>query len=115
MVNCRCVGVYFIPLCIIIYTYSRIAWTAYKGKLQRTPSTLPGLRPRQITETQRKQQIKSAKTSFCFVLGWLWAWTPYAVLSLIGIFGYYDYLTSMAYHLCSMLAKTSVVYTPISR
>ena len=58
--------------------------------------------------------MKSAKISFFVVVGWALAWTPFTIVSLLGIFGAYSYLTPAACHFPAIFAKTASVYNPIS-
>ncbi|GAV01297.1 hypothetical protein RvY_12034 [Ramazzottius varieornatus] len=112
-IGSMCIGVYFVPLLLIIYAYGRIMWITHKETCQRRATVDQGLRLRLATGRRRQTQVESARTIFYFVVGWLWAWTPYAVVAVMAISGAHSYLTPMAYHLPSMLAKTSAVYNPL--
>lgn len=63
---------------------------------------------------KRKQtDVKTAQIILMLALLYFTAWTPYAVVSLIGQFGPEDILTPMATTVPAFLAKTAVLFDPI--
>lgn len=67
-----------------------------------------------VSVPSRKVHIELviAKIVMSLVFLWLLAWTPYAIVSLIGISGHGDLLTPMATIIPALFAKTSACINP---
>ncbi|XP_068216440.1 rhodopsin-like [Palaemon carinicauda] len=59
-----------------------------------------------------KRETQLAKVVFTSVFFWVLAWTPYAVVSLLGLFSWHSLLTPLATMLPALFAKMSTVYNP---
>ena len=58
-------------------------------------------------------EIRIAKVSITNVTLWLMAWTPFAVVALIGNWGDVSLITPISSTLPSALAKTACAYNPM--
>lgn len=57
--------------------------------------------------------MRIAKVAITNVLIWAFAWTPYAVVVLIGCFGNRSLVTPLVCQLPSMFAKTACCFNPL--
>lgn len=61
----------------------------------------------------KKKIIILKKFSFLsFFPQWMFAWTPYCIVSLIGIFGYADNITPLGSMIPAIMAKTAACIDP---
>ncbi|EDO27604.1 predicted protein, partial [Nematostella vectensis] len=65
------------------------------------------------TQQTLAAERKTAWMSFIMVLAFLFAWVPYAVVSLYASFGGVTTIPKLMSTLPAMLAKTSACYNPI--
>ncbi|XP_042858828.1 lateral eye opsin-like [Penaeus japonicus] len=63
------------------------------------------------TNLQRRE-AQLARVVFTSVFFWALAWTPYAVVSMLGVFSWHNALTPLATMLPALFAKLSTVYNP---
>ena len=66
-----------------------------------------------LNQTKRQVEVKTAKTILGIVLLFCLSWMPYAIVSLIGVFGGQDYITPATSVIPGILAKCSTIYNPI--
>nr|QYF06610.1 rhabdomeric opsin [Macrobiotus pallari] len=66
-------------------------------------------------EKAHKREVKTAKIAAVIIGCWCIAWTPYAVVALIGIGTDGSYLTPIASQLPALFAKSAAVYNPIGK
>nr|QYF06590.1 rhabdomeric opsin [Acutuncus antarcticus] len=59
-----------------------------------------------------RREIVAAKGTFIVVMCWTIAWTPYAVVALLGFASYTSLLTPLVAQLPAVFAKTAAVYNP---
>ena len=57
--------------------------------------------------------MKIAKVAITNVCLWAGIWTPYAVVAMLPVFGYRDFLTPLVCQVPSFAAKTASVLNPI--
>ena len=57
--------------------------------------------------------MKIAKVAITNVCLWAGIWTPYAVVAMLPVFGYRDFLTPLAAQIPSFMAKTASCLNPI--
>ena len=57
--------------------------------------------------------MRIAKVAITNVLIWAFAWTPYAVICLIGCFGNRSLITPLVCQLPSFFAKTACCFNPL--
>lgn len=109
--------VYFMPLSVIIYSYSKIVMAVNKHeKTLRNQARKMNVASIKANVDQKKERadIRLAKISFMTVALWFLAWTPYLIIAWYGILSEKaDRLTPLASIWGSVFAKTASVYNPI--
>ncbi|XP_047490946.1 rhodopsin-like [Penaeus chinensis] len=103
------VGAYLLPLAIITICYGRIfsSVSRHDQKVARE-NDLGDLSS--VNFHRRETQL--ARVVIISVWFWAMAWTPYAVISLMGILSWRENLTPLASMLPALFAKLSTVYNP---
>ena len=96
-----CIAAYLLPLTVIAYCYIHILRVVIKAR-----NSIQSSRDRNKTE------IKLAGVIVGIVALWIIAWTPYTVVSVIGIFGYEHHLTMLSSMIPAICAKTSACINP---
>lgn len=92
---------YVLPLSIIIYCYFYILRIVVSAdKLQSS-------------KDKNKVEMKVALVVIGIVGLWFLAWTPYAVVALLGISNNHDYLTPLGSMIPAVFCKTSAVMNPL--
>ncbi|XP_050693387.1 rhodopsin-like [Eriocheir sinensis] len=102
---------YALPLVVICYCYFYIV-TSIK---RHDKDILGHQRVQGETVKYRNLQSREAQLSrvvFISVFFWALAWTPYAVVSLLGVTSWHSVLTPLATALPALFAKLSTVYNP---
>ncbi len=107
------IGAFCVPMGIIAYSYIGIIFVVKKSRLAFNESKTDS----QGTsfskfQSQRSNEIKLAKIAFCLITLWVVSWSPYAIVSLIGIFYDQSVLTPTASMLPALFAKTSSFLNP---
>nr|QYF06591.1 rhabdomeric opsin [Acutuncus antarcticus] len=121
-----CIGAYAAPLLLIAMAYAHITWKVhiYSRRFQNNNSSVQFSSASQQKETEKKpkkmsrsmkREISTAKITFLVVMCWTIAWTPYAMVALIGIAGYSSALSPLAAQLPALFAKTAAVYNPFGK
>ena len=115
-------GGFVLPLLIIIICYTSIYITvrSHQKTFRNTDKMRVHKMPRSKMIHGRRQnskhnpdiEYKTAKTSLLAVLFYCIAWTPYAVVSLVGEFGNSSSLTPLISTLPCLFAKMSTLYNP---
>nr|QYF06599.1 rhabdomeric opsin [Echiniscus sp.] len=120
------VGAYFVPLTTVIVCYVLIIATvrrserkfAHKSRdLQRSDSTGAGSindGSLQKERAKQKKETQIAKVIFVVIVCWATSWTPYLVISFMGIFFWKEALTPWTSQAPALFAKTGSVYNPVS-
>ena len=62
---------------------------------------------------QESMEVQVTKVAFSNVLLWFLAWTPYAIVCLIGSFGNRELVTPMVSQIPAFLAKLSSAINPV--
>ncbi|XP_032220955.2 melanopsin isoform X2 [Nematostella vectensis] len=101
---------FFLPIVIMIACFSSIYFTV--RKLTRDSMRRWGASSDSTQQTLAAER-KTAWMSFIMVLAFLFAWVPYAVVSLYASFGGVTTIPKLMSTLPAMLAKTSACYNPI--
>lgn len=112
------VGVYVVPLFIIICCYVFIIWEVHvhAKKFKKAANKLKaGANKSNEDHSKQKKEVKTAKIAAIIIACWVIAWTPYSVVSLIGIATDATLLTPLASQLPAVFAKTAAVYNPIGK
>ncbi|ETN63380.1 ultraviolet-sensitive opsin [Anopheles darlingi] len=97
--------VYFVcawvlPLVIISYCYARILLAVVNANSI------------QSNKTKNKTEVKLAGVVVGIIGLWFIAWTPYAVVAMLGVFGYEHYLTPLNSMLPAVFAKIAASIDP---
>lgn len=58
-------------------------------------------------------EIRIAKIAIVNITLWIFAWTPFTIVSILGTWGDPSYVTALLSELPIVCAKTSAVYNPI--
>ncbi|XP_028394341.1 visual pigment-like receptor peropsin [Dendronephthya gigantea] len=97
------------PVAAIAFSYGKIFFIV--RRIYLNADTMWG-HDAQATKESYEAQVKTAKQLLLMIAGFMFAWTPYAVMSFIVVFfggqipfGYHEYP--------SLFAKTSNIYNPI--
>jgi hypothetical protein len=106
-----CIGAFATPLLLITAAYSIIICKVYLHS-----KSLKALHPPTNNEfrfsSKMRREIRTAKVTFIVVVCWTIAWTPYAVVALLGIASYTSVLTPLVGQFPALFAKTAAVYNP---
>nr|QYF06595.1 rhabdomeric opsin [Paramacrobiotus richtersi] len=108
-------GAYVAPLLTIIVSYVLIIWEVYRHAKQFKQAANRTANKNKANEEQVKQkkEIKTAKIAAVIITCWVLAWTPYAIVALLGIATNGSLLTPIASQLPALFCKTAAVYNPI--
>ena len=110
------VVMYVIPVFIIISCYYFIVQAVFhhEDELRQQAKKMNVTSLRSNSDQQAvSAEIRIAKIAIMNVTLWLMAWTPFAVVSLIGTWGNTALITPLVCELPVILSKTSCVYNPI--
>nr|QYF06612.1 rhabdomeric opsin [Macrobiotus joannae] len=109
-------GAYVAPLSAITICYLFIVWEvfAHSRKFKKAATKLKVTDKKGNEEVKsHKKEVKTAKIAAIIIGCWSAAWTPYAVVALMGIATDGSYLTPIASQLPALFAKSAAVYNPI--
>ncbi|XP_026808077.1 opsin, ultraviolet-sensitive-like [Rhopalosiphum maidis] len=106
---------YVIPMSFIIYFYSQIVCHVFNHEKalreQAKKMNVESLRSNQDANAQSAEvRIAKAAITICFLF--VAAWTPYAIVAMIGAFGDQSLLTPIASMLPAVFAKTVACFDP---
>lgn len=107
---CLFVFFYFGPLVIILYCYTLVFLNM--RYMTRNAEKLWGANAAATVETIQASW-KMAKIALVMVIGFFFAWTPYAAVSFYAAFGFAEDIPTLLAAFPSLLAKTSNFYNPI--
>ncbi|XP_051897011.1 opsin 4xb [Pristis pectinata] len=108
-----CCFVFFVPLLVISYCYI-FMFKAVKSRC-RDIEKMGGHR-RSIYASQQQtlhNEWKLAKIAFVAIIVFIFSWSPYACVALIGCAGYGEILTPYSKSIPALLAKVSAICNPI--
>ncbi|XP_028283866.1 opsin 7, group member a [Parambassis ranga] len=97
---------YILPCCIIVASYTGILLTVHASR-----KTMEQHASRQ-THTSSIHAI-IVKLSVAVCIGFVAAWSPYAVVSMWAAFGHIEAIPPLAFAIPAMFAKSSTIYNPI--
>ncbi|KAE8290862.1 Opsin-5 G-protein coupled receptor 136 [Larimichthys crocea] len=97
---------YILPCCVIIASYA--------GILVKVHASRRNMEQHATRRTHMSSiQKVIVKLSVAVCIGFLAAWSPYAVVSMWAAFGHIDNIPPMAFAMPAMFAKSSTIYNPI--
>lgn len=101
-----------IPIAIIIYSYWGIIKAVGKSErnLRRIEDSTHAVKDK--GKSGSKEEIAIAKTAAMLISLWLVSWTPYAVIALMGAFGYGDMIDPSWSMIPALTAKTAATLDP---
>uniref|UniRef100_A0A0P4WEW1 G-protein coupled receptors family 1 profile domain-containing protein n=2 Tax=Scylla olivacea TaxID=85551 RepID=A0A0P4WEW1_SCYOL len=104
---------YALPLGVISYCYFYIMSSVKQHDKdilghQRVQGEVQAVKYRNL----HRREAQLSRVVLTSVFFWALAWTPYAVVSLLGVSSWYSLLTPMATALPALFAKLSTVYNP---
>ena len=110
------IAVYVIPVIIIASCYYFIVQAVFhhEDELRQQAKKMNVTSLRANDEQQAvSAEIRAAKIAIMNVTVWMMAWTPFAVVCLLGTWGDSSKITPLICELPVILAKTSCAYNPI--
>merc|ERR1740128_1426264 len=111
-----CITNYLIPLAIIIWAYSGIVGAVFKheDELRQQAKKMNVASLRSNTDQQSTSaEIRIAKVAIINVSLWTIAWTPFAVICMLGTWGDVSKITPLVSSIPVIIAKTSCCYNPV--
>ncbi|XP_010190307.1 PREDICTED: opsin-5-like [Mesitornis unicolor] len=97
---------YLLPCLLILISYSLILWTVLVSRRAIRQHTSPRRRARSVHSLV-------VKLSVAVCLGFLAAWTPYAIVALWAVLGDASQVPALAFVLSAVFAKSSTLYNPL--
>ena len=109
------VGGFVIPVMLIVYCYAYIFMRVrqHEKAFARTSRRMKTRYIRGAKEATRRADVKTARTGCMAVIVFCLAWSPYAVMALLGQFGNPKLLTPFVSAIPGILAKSSTIYNPL--
>ncbi|KAK3893371.1 hypothetical protein Pcinc_002804 [Petrolisthes cinctipes] len=102
---------YAVPLVVVCYAYFGIVSSVSRhDRNLKSHERAQGENVRYQNLQRRESQLN--RVVFTSVLAFMIAWTPYAVVSLMGVLSFYSLLTPLTATLSALFAKVSTVYNP---
>lgn len=109
-------GCFGLPLIVIVYFYTQIVAAVVCHEMalraQAKKMNVDSLRSNE-NKGADSAEVRIAKIAITNVFIWVMAWTPYAVVAMMGQFGAKHYLTPVSTQLPSFFAKTASCLNPI--
>ncbi|CAL4120345.1 unnamed protein product, partial [Meganyctiphanes norvegica] len=102
---------YIFPLTVICCCYVKIVVSVNK----HDEALLASSRSEGVRHTSRnfqRREAQLARVVFTSVFFWVLAWTPYAIMVLLGLFSFDNLLTPLTAMLPALFAKLFTVYNP---
>ena len=102
---------FFLPILAIFFSYGRILLSL----MSQTSQTIsPDSKNNVLLKLRRQTKIRTEKIVVSLILVYLAAWTPYAIVTIIGQFGPDDFqISPVATAILAYFAKTAVVIDPL--
>lgn len=106
---------WLLPMLLIVYFYSRIvkAVIAHEAALKAQAKKMGLKSIKYEGSDQDSAEIRIAKVATTNVLIWALAWTPYAMVCLIGCFGNRSIITPLVSQIPAFFAKTACCFNPM--
>jgi len=111
-----CIFNFVIPLFIILFAYYGIVQAVFKheDELRQQAKKMNVASLRSNAEQQgQSAEIKIAKVAILNVSLWTLAWSPFAVICMLGTWGDVSKITPLVSAIPVIIAKTSCTYNPI--
>ncbi|KAK2726424.1 hypothetical protein QYM36_000759 [Artemia franciscana] len=110
-----CLAAYFGPLFVIIFCYIYIFQyvSAHEQDVRRQAKRMSIDSTSTCTIGSYRKEKQLAKIAFAIITLWLFAWTPYAVISIMGLLSMHSYLTPLGTMIPALCAKTASIYNPV--
>nr|QYF06614.1 rhabdomeric opsin [Pseudechiniscus sp.] len=119
------IGAYFLPLAIVIICYILIVAEVRKSERKFARKARDVRSGGAITadasssaaaeHAKKSKEVQIAKVIFMVIVCWTIAWTPYLIVSLMGIFFWRELLTPWTSQVPALFAKSGSVYNPVSK
>ncbi|CAN7993754.1 unnamed protein product, partial [Ixodes hexagonus] len=93
------VAAWCVPLAFVTSCYTGILLTVIRSR-------------QALAQESRRSELRVAKVSLALVLLWMVAWTPYAVVALLGITGRWNLLTPLGAMVPAVFCKSAAVLDP---
>lgn len=107
-VMCLLLACFVLPVSVIVYCY----YKSYKAIHQMTTYVMQNWSENdQVTREALQAERRLAKVAFAITLGFLFAWTPYAISSMLGVVDP-NLTTGTAASIPAYIAKSSACYNP---
>ncbi|XP_045494078.1 opsin, ultraviolet-sensitive-like isoform X1 [Colias croceus] len=101
------------PLCIICFCYTRILRIVVGSRNMNSKNQEERMSSRHVKEhTKRKAEIKLAGLVIAVIALFFISWTPYAIVTLLGIFGLKDAITPAISMIPALFCKTAACIDP---
>uniref|UniRef100_A0A8C8BGC8 G-protein coupled receptors family 1 profile domain-containing protein n=1 Tax=Otus sunia TaxID=257818 RepID=A0A8C8BGC8_9STRI len=97
---------YLLPCLLILVSYSLILWTVRVSRRAVRQHTSPQSQHHHL-------HLLLFQLSIAVCLGFLGAWTPYAVIALWAVLGDASQVPALAFVLSAVFAKSSTLYNPL--
>ena len=111
-----CIAMFFMPIVVIVFCYVNIVKAVFHHedelRQQAKKMNVTSLRSGQ-EQNQVSAEIRIAKVSITNVTLWFIAWSPFAIVCMLGTWGDTSKITPYICELPVILAKTSCAYNPI--
>ncbi|XP_065574981.1 opsin, ultraviolet-sensitive-like [Artemia franciscana] len=98
-------GAWCVPCFIILFSYISIVSVVHRSKFKISENMADNL-------DRQKLEIQVTKTVFGLISTWMIAWTPYAIVVLLGISNNKEYITPFSSMLCGTFCKISACSNP---
>ncbi len=111
-----CFLTYLMPIIIIVGCYAAIVRAVFHHedelRKQAKKMNVTSLRTNQDQDAV-SAEIRAAKVAIVNVTLWIFAWTPFTAISMIGTWHDNTFVTPLISELPIVCAKTSALYNPI--
>jgi len=111
-----CFLTYLMPIIIIVGCYAAIVRAVFHHedelRQQAKKMNVTSLRTNQDQDAV-SAEIRAAKVAIVNVTLWIFAWTPFTAISMIGTWHDNTFVTPLISELPIVCAKTSALYNPI--
>lgn len=106
---------FVLPVLLIVFCYSYIFHRVRKHEkaFLRASKRLNMRYIQGAKEATRRTDIKTARTAMVAFIVFCAAWSPYAIMALIGQFGDRNVITPFVSTIPGILAKSSTIYNPV--
>lgn len=104
---------FVVPLFIITVCYSLIINAVRKHEIEMKKTAKKMNAEIRTNQDKQRMEIRVTKISFAILMLYLVSWTPYAIVALVGQFGYAKFVTPFWSEIPVLFAKASAMHDPI--